>query len=357
MSKFARAVLTLGTIYLAVCLMLFSKEGVGIAQAAVELCINSVIPALFPYLVCSGYLSASGFASRLGRYLSPVMKPIFNLPGSAAIALVLGCLSGYPIGAACAADLYHSGECTKPQAERLLAFCNNSGPLFIMSVVGVGCLQNAHLGKLLYISHVLSAMLVGIILRTYNSSQGFTQKTLPGAIATTPKDVMQIFGAVMDNAVFSIFKICGFVVFFTVLAASIPKTVLSPYIHSILEITGGVRSIAAAALSFELKMSIISFFIALSGISVLFQVGAIASKYGLSLKPYVLGKLMQGIFSAILTGIMVSRLPETVDVFAPAVEPVFTISQSLAASVLMLAFGLTVLAALAFTVRLVQKFR
>ena len=357
MSKLERIFLTISIIYLAACLVCFPKAGVAVAKDAVLLCINSVVPALLPYLVCSGYLSASGFASRLGSRLSPIMRPLFNIPGSGAIALVLGTVSGYPIGAVCAADLYSSGECTKPQAERLLAFCNNSGPLFIMSVVGAGYLDSPHLGRLLYISHILSALLVGIIMRTYNPKGGFTQKALPRHPAADTKNIMQIFGTVIDNSVFSILKICGFVVFFTVLAQSIPKTSLSPYFHAILEITGGTKAIVASPLGFELKMSIISFFIALSGISVLFQVGSIASVHGLSLKPYVIGKLLQGIFSALFTRIMVSKLPQTVDVFAPSRVPVTTISQSLAAAGFMLVFGLVVLLILACSVRLFQKFR
>ncbi len=343
MSKVMKIFMIFSTLYLSVCLVLFPKEGIAVARDVVSVCINSIIPTLFPYLVCSGYLAKSGFAATFSRYLSPLMKPLFNIPGSGAIALVLGSISGYPIGAVCAADLYASGECTKAHAEKLLAFCNNSGPLFIMSIVGVGYLQSPHLGRLLYISHILSAILVGIILRTYNPKTAPLQKSLPKIIAVSPQNTLRIFGTVMDNSVFSIFKICGFVIFFSVLAASLPRTVVTPFIHGLLEITGGIRSMAMLDMDFGLKMSVISFFIAFSGISVFFQVGAIAAKHGLSLKPYIFGKLLQGIFSAILTRIMVSKLPETVDVFTQTAESALTMPQSLGASMFMLGFGLIVL--------------
>lgn len=354
MNKVMRVFLSLGTIYLSLCLMLFPKIGVSVARDAISLCVNVVIPTLFPYLVCSGYFSVSGIASLFSRYLSPIMKPIFNVPGSGAIALVLGTVSGYPIGAVCADDLYLSGECTKSDAEKLLAFCNNSGPLFIMSVVGCGYLGSPHLGRLLYISHVLSAILVGIILRTYSPKASYTQKSLPKPLLSSKKNTLRIFGGVMDNSVFSIFKICGFVVFFTVFAASLPKTPFSPYIHGFLEITGGVKSIVSQDLPFELKLSLISFFIAFSGISVLFQVGAIASKHNLSLKPYVIGKLLQGIFSAVLTKIMVSGLPETVDVFNNEFSLGFSVQNSLVSTLFMLGFGIIILTALLLLAKLIR---
>lgn len=63
------------------------------------------------------------------------MKPIFNMPGAAAYPLVLGFISGYPIGAKTVCQIYSSGLCTKKEAEILLAYTNNSGPLFIIGTV------------------------------------------------------------------------------------------------------------------------------------------------------------------------------------------------------------------------------
>ncbi len=344
MSKAMRIFLNISTLYLCVCLVLFPKEGVAIARDTLLVCANSVIPTLFPYLVCSGYLSASGLAAAFSRYLSPIMRPLFGVPGSGAIALVLGCLSGYPVGAVCASDLYTSGECTKAEAEKLLAFCNNSGPLFIMSVVGCGFLKSPHIGRLLYISHILAAIITGIILRRYSHTEGPIQKALPKTLNLNAKNTLQIFGGVMDNSVFAILKICGFIMFFTVFSASLPKLYLSPFIHAFLEITGGIMEVASLKISFDTKLCLISFFAAFSGISVLFQVGAIAAKSGLSLRPYIFGKLLQGGFSALLTKILMSKLPQTVDVFAKTGEAVPDIG--FFPSILMLLFGITVLGVL-----------
>ncbi len=341
MNKAIRIFLTLGTIYLSLCLVLFPDEGISIARNSLFVCANSVIPALFPYLVASGYLSASGAASAFSRYLSPLMQPVFGVPGSGAIALVLGCLSGYPIGAVCASELYTSGECTKAEAEKLMAFCNNSGPLFIMSVVGCGFLNSPHIGVLLYISHIFSAILVGIILRSYGRRGKPFQKSLPKPLSLNTKNTFRILGGVMDNSVFTMLKICGFIIFFTVLSASLPRFGLSPFIHAFLEITGGIQEISVLETAFDTKLSIISFFMAFSGVSVLCQVGAVASKSGLSLRPYIFGKLLQGAFSAALTKMLISKLPETVDVFAGVNAPL--LQGGLIPSMLMLFFALAVL--------------
>ncbi len=60
------------------------------------------------------------------------MAPLFRAGGACSSALALGFVGGYPVGARTAIALYENGQCSKTEAERLLAFCNNSGPAFIL---------------------------------------------------------------------------------------------------------------------------------------------------------------------------------------------------------------------------------
>lgn len=320
MQKFFQKAALLAVVFLAISLICDPKSGIDAGREALSLCADSVIPALLPYLICSGFISRSGFASSFSRYLSPIMRPLFGVPGSGSIAFVLGSVSGYPIGAVCVRDLYLSGECSKNEAQRMLAFCNNSGPLFIMSVVGCGILGDITLGRLLYISHLFAAVLVGIVLRTFGKCESQTIRTLPKIPSLKNEKPLQIIGEVMDSAIFTILKICGFVIFFSVFAKLLPKTRISPFFHPLLEIVGGISSLSAASLSGQLKLPLISFFLAFSGISVMFQVGAVVANTGLSLKTYFFGKLLQGGFSFILTKILLSRLPQSTDVFAKSAD-------------------------------------
>ena len=79
-----------------------------------------------------------GLSRCLGRLLHPIMAPLFRVNGSCAAALALGFVGGYPVGARTAIQLYQQGQCSKTEAQRLLAFCNNSGPAFILGAVGAG---------------------------------------------------------------------------------------------------------------------------------------------------------------------------------------------------------------------------
>ena len=281
MKKLKKTLPILGILYLTGFMIMFPRTSLNRAADALVLCSRSVIPALFPFLVCSGYLAHSGIVGRLGRFLSPIMNPLFGVSGSGAVPLVLGTACGYPVGAACIANLYAAGECTRDEGERMLAFCNNSGPLFIVSVIGCAYLKNPTLGYIIYISHTLSSVLVGMLFKIFARPQG-GQKRLPAGLVPSSKEGVLTLGSAMDSAVVTILKICGFVIIFSIVSASLPQGPFTPYIYSLLEITGGLESLSALDLNPSLKVSLISFFCAFSGLSVILQVASIVKPLGFS---------------------------------------------------------------------------
>ncbi len=343
MRKLKKAIPLLGILYLTGFMIMFPRTSLSRAADALVLCNRSVIPALFPFLVCSSYLAHSGIVGRLGRFLSPVMQPLFGVPGSGAVPLILGTACGYPVGAACIASLFEAGECTRDQGERMLAFCNNSGPLFIVSVIGCSYLKNPTLGYIIYVSHTLASVLVGMLFKIFARPQS-GQKTLPPGFVPSSKEAVLTLGGAIDSAVITILKICGFVIIFSIASAALPQSPFTPYIYSLLEITGGLESLSALDLAPSFKVSLISFFCAFSGLSVILQVASIVKPLGFSLKPYLWGKLLQGVLAFLLTKILTSKM--TLTAFSPQIKT--TASEmsgygGLYSSIVMLFFGLFIL--------------
>ncbi len=99
------------------------------------------------------------------------MRPLFHVSGACASAFALGFIGGYPVGAKTAISLYENGMCTKTEAERLLAFCNNSGPAFILGVVGAGVFASSRVGVLLYLAHAAASICIGILFRFTRPAQ------------------------------------------------------------------------------------------------------------------------------------------------------------------------------------------
>lgn len=68
-------------------------------------CGQLLIPSLFPFLVLSGFVIRSGVAFHISEKLAPLMRRVFGLSASAAVAMVISVLGGYPAGANAVATL------------------------------------------------------------------------------------------------------------------------------------------------------------------------------------------------------------------------------------------------------------
>jgi len=90
--------------------------------------------------------------------------------GEGAFPFLMGIISGYPVGAKIVTKLRENNTCTKEECERLLAFTNNSGPLFIVGTVGISLIGDTTIGIILLIIHILASITVGILFRFWKSS-------------------------------------------------------------------------------------------------------------------------------------------------------------------------------------------
>ena len=77
------------------------------------------------------------------------------------------------------------------------------------------------------------------------------------------------------------------------------------FLHGILEITNGINKISILEnVEFIEKLPVVALILGFGGFSVHMQVASIISDSDLSLKPYLLGKLLQGIFASIYTWLL-----------------------------------------------------
>lgn len=328
-------------------LVIFSESNLTAAKSGLALFANSVLPSLLPFFIATELLGYTNVIDYLGKLLDRLMRPLFNVPGIGAFALVMGIISGYPIGAKIVTNLRQDNLLTKAEGERLLAFSNNSGPLFIISAVGISLFGSVKIGVLLLLSHILACLSVGIVFRfwkkrpTYTRASGramlalkqkdgaFVQKINKNSVhlfkqSATFANLGEILSKSISSAISSVVMIGGFVVLFSVIVsmlestkilqiASIPFYPICNILHidynlipsffsGIVELTNGVKNIALISTgSTNIKLLISSFLLGFGGLSVALQVLGIISKTDISIKPYLLGKLLQGLFSAIFT--------------------------------------------------------
>lgn len=287
------------TLALLLCAAALSVRTQACAQAAREavwLCLETVIPSLFPFMVLSSLLVACGTAAALGRRLRGLCRALFGLSGAGAGALALGLVGGYPVGARCAAELVRSGKLSRAEGERLLAFCNNAGPGFILGMCGTAIFHRARVGAWLYLVHVLAALLTGMLLR----SHGAAAAALSGAMQETP--LSRALGPAVRSACISMGTVCGFVVLFAVLLrmAEGATGTLPPLWRALLagtvELTSGVLALPDTRAGFVCCAALLGW----GGLSVHAQTLAMLEGSGLRTRRYFLGKLLHALLSAAL---------------------------------------------------------
>ncbi len=312
----------------ALALVCWPKEVSAAVREGLQLCYNVILPSLFPFFILTSLVISLGLAGYLGRLLEPIMRPVFRVGGPCAAALALGFVGGYPVGARAALTLYEEGQCTKTEAERLLAFCNNSGPAFILGVVGAGVFADSRVGLLLCLVHALASLCVGLMFRFYRRGEDPKGRRLSPSISA--QRFSTAFTGAVKGAVTSALNICAFVVCFTVILrlcflsgllpalAGLLGRLFAPLgfneqwarqlLTGLLELSSGVAGLTQGG-SLTGRVSMAAFLLGWAGISVHCQVLSFLAESGLNVRTYLAGKLLHGLFSAGLTGVFLRLFP------------------------------------------------
>lgn len=352
-------VLCIGTFMLLI--IIYFRQAFIYAKAGVELWFFTVFPSLLPFAICVNLLIAFGIVQFLGVLLEPIMKPTFKIPGEGAFALVMGLMSGYPVGAKITAALRENGSINEIEAQRLIAFSNNSGPLFILGAVATGMFHTPHIGYYLLSIHYISALTVGLLFRYYMSIG--TKKTAENTRVRQNKKIFKKayqrlleqqsnkpFGMLLNECVRDslqlMLQIGGFIILFSVLMGVLDEThifdfiarILSPSfsviqldshliigtIKGMIEMTNGLKVIGSLELPIAQKIPISSFLIAWGGLSIQFQTISIMSHTDIKISIYLIAKFSQAIiaflYALILFPIYQKLFHYSVTTFSPYYE-------------------------------------
>ncbi|NLL78621.1 MAG: hypothetical protein GX234_02210 [Clostridiales bacterium] len=159
------------------CMLFCPKHSLLYALTGLTLWYEKMIPALLPFMILSNLLIGLGLTDSFVFFLKPFFGRLFHLNGHGIYAILTGFLCGFPMGAKVTADLYRNHLLSKTDAENLLFFCNNIGPIYFTSFV----LPLLHINNPLPLCIGMYGIpfLYGIFFMPY-SKQGVVSKTYQG---------------------------------------------------------------------------------------------------------------------------------------------------------------------------------
>lgn len=299
------------------------------ALSGAKLFFTAVFPSLFPFQVIVNMIMGFNGIKIYSKLLGNILCKPLRLPKQCSIVLVVSTLCGYPLGAKYTCELYKKGMIDLPTAQRLLSIATNASPLFVIGAIGTSMLGNSKLGYLLLISNLISCFLMGILIPANTNSLLLEKSTEE---FKDNSNLGKIFKESIDDAVKTSLMIMGCIVIFSVITnivksnalfniaisklsySSLHKEILSSSILGLLEMTNGCHMISSVPAEIWLKLTLISFMISFSGLSIISQVYSLTYKYPLSIKKYVSLKFLQGILCSGVTLILykISLSSETI---------------------------------------------
>lgn len=278
-------------------LILDTKTALSGAAQGITICLQTLIPSLFPFLFLSVFLTSS-LLGRSIRMLRPIGR-LLRIPSGAESILLIGMLGGYPIGAQCVAQAVRSGSISRENGKRMLAFCSNAGPAFLFGI-GSRLFKEVWMCWTLWAIHIIAALLVGILTPGGDTRPTtLTVKASPGASAGL-RQALQIMATV-----------CGWVVLFRVLLAFCQRWFLwllpiwsQLLISGLLELANGCCALAQIE-DVTLRFMLCSVFLGFGGLCVTMQTFSVCD--GIDSAWYLPGKLLQTVFSILIASMVISR--------------------------------------------------
>ncbi|UNC90647.1 sporulation integral membrane protein YlbJ [Candidatus Contubernalis alkaliaceticus] len=315
-----------------------------------------IFPSLLPFFVASELLMKLGFVHFLGILLEPVMRPLFNVPGSGGFVLVMGLVGGSPINSLLTAQLREKTLCTKSEAERLICFTNFATPLFMLSAVAVGMLGRPELGFIIAGTHYLANLMIGVGLRFYKKSEirkvygPNNSVSIKKALVTMlrfQRQQKQTIGKLLNNAVTSsvlkLLNVGGFIILFGVIISIFTQAGLINLISSgftlllvplgfsletmpsiargLFETTIGSTTVSEAAVTELQKIIAIGFMLGWSGLSVHAQVSSIAAKTDIGLRLFFITRIAHAFLTAALIWLLYPVSQHVINFARPTTAP------------------------------------
>lgn len=179
----------------------------------IDLCLKTVVPALFPFFILSGILNSCFLGQRL-PFMDPVRK-LCRIPAGAESILFIGLISGYPIGAQLVADACSAGTLSKENAKRMLGFCSNAGPAFLFGMLAAA-FSKPIVSWVLWAIHIVSALITGWLLPGGTTDKCTLQEKETVTIAKS-----------LHSAIKNMATVCGWVILFRLMLDFFNKWFLS----------------------------------------------------------------------------------------------------------------------------------
>ena len=268
--------------------LIYPQNALMASRRGLTLWFEQILPTLLPFSVISYIVLHSNLFSHPAHEKN---HSFLRIQPEEWYVIFCGFLFGFPIGSKLSADLYEHHRIVKKRAQILACFTNNLSPVFVTSVL----VNQLHFSSVVPFFLLLYGipLCICLALLSFIKPERFVHEKKASIFQLN----MQIVDAGIINGFETLIKICGYIMMFSIFAeiaqsipygSSFPKLVLT----GCLEVTNGISALSQFSCNHFQKYLLTVLFLALNGISGLFQTASLLSVSNLSIKQYLKMKLL-----------------------------------------------------------------
>ena len=282
-----------------------------VSNALVEglkICTNILIPSMFVFLIISEFFYKTKALNLILKPFSFLCEKLFKIDRKLGPIVFYSLICGYPSGANLIANLLKEKAISEKTANRMLYFCVNSGPAFLIGGISIPLSNSITFGLILFISQIISFFIIGILTSFGVKLEKLNIKeekkfTIPAALISSVK-----------NSIRNMAIICGFSLFFSAIISLIfsldvlninSHFYLKPIIAGFFEVTNGVmQTIQINNINMFLIITLLTSF---GGLCVHFQIFTIMSEIKISVKKFYLWRILYCIINLTVATFLFTR--------------------------------------------------
>ena len=279
------------------------------AKQGIVVCGNIVIPSLFPFTAITIFIFRSGIFKYIEKFITPVTRRLFGINGECFCVFIMSFLGGFPVGAKLINELIKNNSINKKTASRMICYCVNSGPAFMVFGIGQTILNNLTLGWIIYLSNIISSLLMcfafSYVEKKEKTPQNNKQNLNNNSSDTFVNSVLDAFSSVIG--------ICGFVILFSSIISifsSLSKaSEIIKILLSLLEVSNGI-------IMFSKSYYFLPFLSGFAGLCVHMQILSVSKDYKINYWLFLLSRIISGLLSSGITIMIIKLLNLTLPVIS-----------------------------------------
>ncbi len=304
------------TILICALVLIFSGAIFNGVVNSINLCLCTLIPSMYCFMVLANIIEASSLSSAVGNIFTPLAKYIFKINRECFTVFLLSLLGGYPVGARLIAKKVKAGEISLKTAQRMMYYCVNCSPAFLISGVSAVLWHNIKSGVIIYLSQVAVSFLFGAVTGLFNKDKQSLESNMPSKSSAS-----HILVSSVNDATRSMIIICSYVLLFGGIFAFLD---LLPIDNGILLVIKGFSEVTigcqlAGGLPEFLSFIAVSAFTSFGGICVILQISAITKGSKINMFKFLISKVIYSLICTLVAVSIFLREDHSVECFSQPV--------------------------------------